>query len=442
MSDDTIGKSPVVFSSKERAALVAKALGEAARRARYSTKSRRNLATGSVRARRGDRLVRRLRIGSFIAIVLVPGLIATGYICFVETPQYVAEARFTLRGGLPPTMDTVGALTGAPSMLIVQDTQIIMNYMTSRTIVEALDKSIGLQRLFQKPQIDRFSRLKKNQSIEKVLAYWKKHISLSVQMPAGIVVMTVRAFSADDAVTVANAAIDASDQLVNQMNDDMRKDAVQLAENLRKRAQAEVVVSRSNLEKARNAEGMLNPEASTTAVMTLVAGVQKQLITMQEEFDSQRRYVRADAPQLKNLRYRIDAAKQQLASLQGEMTLSPTAGKGTADPGAIATDAAGIADVSAGPSKAISGAMSRLNYASMEDLIADKIYATSIAALEHARVASETKLMYINTFVHPQAAEQAKYPMRGLDTGLVLLVLAAIWGAFVGALTLVRGSFV
>ncbi len=441
MSDETIGKSPVPFSSKERAALVAKALGEAARRARYSTKSRRNLATGSVRARRGERLLRLLRIGSFVAIVLVPGLIAAGYICFFESPQYTAEARFTLRGGLPPTMDTVGSLTGAPTMLIVQDTQIIMNYMQSRTMIEALDKSIGLQRLYQNPEIDRFSRLKKNQPIERVLSYWKKHIDLSVQMPAGIVVMTVRAFSAQDAVNVVNAAIDASDQLVNQMNDEMRKDTILLAEGMRKRAQGEVVVSRSNLEKARNAEGMLSPEASSTAVMTLIAGVQKQLITMQEEFDSQRRYVRADAPQLRNLQYRIDAAKKQVASLQAQMTQPQTAKSRTALDNA-ASDGAATADDDAGPSKAISGSMSRLNYATLEDMIADKIYAASIAALEHARVASETKLMYINTFVHPQVAEQPRYPKRGIDTAVVLLVLTAIWGAFVGVLTLTRGSFV
>lgn len=446
MSDETIGKTPVVFSSKERAALVAKALGEAARRARYSTKSRRNLTTGGLRARRGERLMRLLRIGSFIVIVLVPGLIAATYICFFQSPQYAAEARFTLRGGLPPSMDTIGSLTGAPAMLIVQDTQIIMNYMHSRAMVETLDKTVGLQRLYQKPYIDKFSRLKKNLPIEKVVAYWKKHLDISIQMPAGIVIMSARAFSPEDAVTLANAAIDASDQLVNRMNDDMRVDAISLTEAMRKRAQAATVVARTNLETARNAEGMLSPEAASTSVMNLIASVQKTLIQMQEEYDSQRRYVRADAPQLKNLQYKMDAAKKQIASLQAEMTQTPAPDK--ASPGSnmrgdndAGTGTAGTETANAGePNKAISGSMSRLNSATLEDMIADKIYAASIGALEQARVASETKLMYINTFVRPSTPEQPKYPKPATDVTIVLLALTAAWGAVVGLLTLLRGT--
>ena len=101
MSDEIVGQTPAVFSSKERAALVARALSEAARRARFSTKRKRSLTSSGVRQRRGARVLRLLKIWSFFGIVAVPVVVYAGYLFFIATPQYTAEARFTVRGGMP-----------------------------------------------------------------------------------------------------------------------------------------------------------------------------------------------------------------------------------------------------------------------------------------------------------------------------------------------------
>ena len=63
-----------------------------------------------------------------------------------------------------------------------------------------------------------------------------------------------------------------------------------------------------------------------------------------------------------------------------------------------------------------------------------------MAALEHARLASETKLMYINTFVQPVAAQESTYPKRPLDMLIVVAACMAVWGVALGLLTLVRGG--
>ncbi len=419
MSDEGLTQAPAVFSSKERAALVAKALSEAARRARFSTKRRRSMTASGFRARRGERLFKLLRILSFIVIVVVPSLVAAGYLLFIASDQYTAEARFTVRGGVPPSMDTIGTLTGAPPVLIIQDTQIIMNYLVNRGVVEALNKSIGLEHLYQDPHADFFSRLKPDPSIETMVKYWKRHLDLSVQVPSGIVVMTVKAFSPDAAVKIADGALAASEALVNDMNDKMRNDAVSLAETERQRAQDNLARARAALERARNEEGILNANTASLAVSELMTQVQGQRIKLQQDYDAQRRFVRADAPQLRNLQTRIDAATTEVAKLQGQMTqASPSSGKDTT----------------------LSGSISRLDYASLENVIAEKIYAGSMAALEHVRLASETKLMYINTFVQPVAAQDASYPKRPLDMLIVVAACMAVWGVVLGLLTLARGG--
>jgi len=420
MSDEgVVGQTPTVFSSKERAALVARALSEAARRARFSTKRRRSLTSGGVRARRGQRLLRLLKIWTFVGIVAVPSVLFGVYIFLIASPQYVAEARFTVRGGLPAGLDQIGKMTGAPSMLIVQDTQVILNFMQSRAMVESLNKNVDFETLYEAASIDPLSRLKPHQAIERVVKYWKKHIKISVQMPSGIVVFNVRAFSPDDAVKVTSAALEASEQLVNEMNDKMREDAVALAESERERAQASLVTARANLERARNEEGMLSATETSTAMDKLVSGVQADMIKMQQEYDAQRRYVRADAPQLKNLQTKIEASQKEIDSLKAQITRSPTSGDNK---------------------PVLSGAMSRLDNANLENQIAEKIYGASLAGLEQAHLASEAKIMYINTFVKPVAPQQSEYPKRALDMLIFVLGAGVAWLAVVGGLIIARNN--
>ena len=414
MSEEVVGQTPTVFSSKERAALVARALSEAARRARFSTKRRRSLTAGGLRARRGERLIRLLRIASFIGIVALPCLAFAAYIFFVASPQYVAEARFTVRGG----MTGMAEGKGVPIALIVQDTQVILNYMKSRAMVEALNRSVRFEDLYESDDIDWLSRLAPHKPIEKVVKYWTKHSKLSVQMPSGIIEFTVRAFSPENAVKVANAALDASEQLVNQMNDKMREDAVALAETERQRAQSSLAQAMAKLQSTRNEEGMLDPKEQNSAVMDLISTVETEKIKLQQQYDTNRRYVRVDAPQMHNLQTKLDAAQKQLDALKAQVTRSPTA----------KNDGKNV----------LSGSTSKLDYAKLEDTIAEKIYAGSMAALEQAKLLAEAKLLYLNTFVRPVEAQQSEYPKRGTDMLLFALAAFGIWLATLFGISLAR----
>ena len=425
MSDESVthgsaGQVPSVFSSKERAALVAKALSEAARRARFSTKSRRGRQGATYRARRSERLARLMQIVSFVILVALPTVTASIYFGLIAASQYTAEARFTVRGGLPTGMEQAGSLSAAPGMLIAQNTQVIMSYVESRALVEDLIKSVGLLGIYQDPNADWFSRLSTHQPIEKIVKFWKKHIDLQVQMPGGIVAMTVKAFKPEDAVTVASAVLASSEKLVNDMNDQMRNDALSLAKKERERAQDGLAKARSDLEKARNDEGMLSASEASTAMLELVTQVRGTLIKQQQEYESMSRFVRAESPQMRNLQTKIDAAKQQVASLEAQMTSAKPKDN----------------------SKVLSGSMSRLDYAQLNNDIAERIYAGALSALEQATLATQIKLMYLNTFVVPVPAEEAKYPRRALDIGLVFGGGAALWAIALGFISLLRRGLV
>ena len=92
--------------------------------------------------------------------------------------------------------------------------------------------------------------------------YWRAMIDAKVEMPSGIVVLTVRAFTPTDAVRIADAVLDASENLVNALNDRMREDALAQSQSEQMRAAHEFAAARAALEQGRNIERSLDARAS------------------------------------------------------------------------------------------------------------------------------------------------------------------------------------
>ena len=377
----------------------------------------RRWGAGGFKARRGQRLVQIILMVTFALMVVVPSVASAIYYGLIASDQYVSETRFTVRGGVQPKLDAIGALTGVPSIQIIQDTQVIMNYMQSRALIEALDAKVGLRALYSNADIDRFSRLDPKKPIEKILKYWKSMVDVSVQMPSGIVVMDVRAFTPEDSVRIAKAVLEESEALVNDMNDRMRNDAVALSRAEQTHANEQLAAARTALEQARNTEGTLNAEASADAINALIASVKSDLVKMQQEYEAQKRYVSENAPQMRNTQTRIAAANQQIAFLQSQLTV--TAGSG-------------------GSAPVVSASMNKLDYLEFQSKVAEKIYTAATVSAERARIVSESQLMYINAFVAPVAPEEARYPHRAFTIVLISLGALAAWGALSGLLVVAR----
>ena len=154
----------------------------------------------------------------------------------------------------------------------------------------------------------------------------------------------------EDATKIANGILEASENLINEMNDRMRRDAVALSELEQRRAGERLTQSRIALEKARNDEGMLSAEGTADAVNGLISAARSDLLKMQQEYETQKRNVSVNAPQMRYLQTRINATTEQIALLQAKLT-NPT---------------------EKGDAKAISNVMSKLDYLELNRQISEK----------------------------------------------------------------------
>jgi capsular polysaccharide transport system permease protein len=407
-------------SALERAQAVSRALTDAARRARFSTRARRAYGGGSFAARRGAKLMRATMIGLFVVMVAVPNVVAVVYFGLIASDQYQSEAKFTVSSGAIPKMDAMGSVTGVPPMLIGQDMQVVTSYIESRAMVERLDHEVGLRDIYSSPSIDWWARFRKNKPIEKFADYWEKMNSATIAFPSGIVSFKVRAFSPEDAKRIADAVVRQSENLINNLNERMRTDTVLASERDMQRAAQELARARMQMEYERNAEGLIDVGQTSNAITGLQSELQSDLLKAEQEYQTEIRYVTADAPQMRVLKSRITAMKAQLEEMKTLLTSQDEK------------------SVSAMADKALSGKMTKFAELDLEERIAEKRYAVSVAAVEAARMMSERRMLYLHEIVAPALPEEAMYPRRWLDIGMTLLASLIAWAGIVGALAFLR----
>jgi capsular polysaccharide transport system permease protein len=400
----------------DRARRVSQALADAARMARFSTRKRGRYAAGSGFAgRKGEAVFRFVMRASFVLLFALPTLLTAGYYAFIASDQYVSEARFAVNIAQPPQVDGLANFTGLASVAIIRDTQIVTNYISSRAAVEALEKRIGLRERYSRESYDWWARFDPTKPVEKLVRYWDSVASASISMPAGIVNLKIRAFSADEANLIARTVVKLSEELINEQNERIFADAIATASEELKRSAARLTSARIALERARVDSGLLDTGRAADSITKLITEMRGQLLSLQQEFTSRTRFVAPDAPQMKVVAERIKALQEQIAQM--EQRLVNPGGDG---------------------SQTVSTMMTRFGELELEKTIAERLYASAAASLESARLLSEQRRMYLNAFVQPSMPEESRYPRRFLFTFLVALGALAVWGSFAGLISVMR----
>lgn len=401
----------LTVAGEPRAVLIANALKAVSRRAR--TPRGVFVSSGAAPERRWQHLFAWVIVTSFFAVVAVPNLVAGVYLAFFASDQYATETRFALRGGEPSVLDQVGGLLGMAAANRAQDSLIVVDYIRSRSMVEAVDKSLDLRRLFARDDVDFLSRFNPMLPDEDLLRYWRRHVDANIESMSGIITVVVRAFTPADSLAIAHAVSAQSEKLVNELSERARNDALRQARGELGRAKDVLQDRITAMRDVRNAEGILDTAKTSEAMTRMLSELRLELIRMQQNYDAQRRTIAADAPQLRVLEAQIVSMRDQIRDLERQMT----GGQASA---------------------ALSGAMGRFNMAQLEKHVAEQQYMAAAGGYERARVELETQNIYLASFLTPVLAQEALYPKRLWLMTIVLLITLALWSGGVGAAVMVR----
>jgi capsular polysaccharide transport system permease protein len=400
---------------------ISERLASSARKLRFSTSSRSNLyKIVGLRPRLSDRIFKLAVILLTLILLIVPNVVSIVYFGLLASDQYQSESRFTVRSSTPAMgKDQVTRVTGIPSAKIVQDTQIVINFIKSHEMIAFLnEQDVDLKAIFGKETIDWWARLPVDARGDEVKEYWDGMVDTSVSAASGIVTVKVRAFSPEDAAMLVSQILKASEVVVNRVNDRIWHDVTSTAEKNLENAQAALQAARKTVAEGRNRDGVLTVEGSAQVINNLVTSLEAERLKLRQRYDAQRALVSDNSPQMRVLLREISSKDQQIAELNRRLAGSSVDKN---------NDGRNLADVS-----------QDFSQLELTLSLAEQQFASSVRTLERIRFVSRQQLLYLDSFLSPRVPDDARYPKRTLWIVLTLVASALTWAIALASANLAR----
>ncbi len=341
----------------------------------------------------------------FVLLVVLPTCGAVVYYGLIASDVYVSESRFLVRSPQrqAPSGIVGQLLQGSAFSHSPDDTYSVRDYILSRDALKELDQKLDIRRAYSNPEVDLFDRfpgLGWNRSFEKLFLYYHKHVGVDYDSVSSISILTVRAFSAEDAYKINQSLLDLSERLVNTLNDRSRRDLISFADNQVKIASDKAKDAALALLTYRSSHAVFEPDKEAAMQLEGVAKIEQELVSTEAEL-AQVKKLSPDNPQIRALNSRADSLRAAIAS---------EASKVTSARGSFSARAPNFERLA------------------LDVEFADKQLGVALTELESARAEALQKQLYLETLVQPNLPDRAMEPrrFRSMFTAFVLSLIG--WG--------------
>lgn len=358
----------------------------------------------------------RLLIRSFLLFVAFPTLIAFLYYAFVASDVYVAETKLTVRAAVDNTAKS-SSLTGGASSIIgklglgqgsspVQDSRIILDYLKSRAAIEDVGGRSTLAEYYEKPTIDRLSRLDSDEPIEEIADYWRSKVTASVDTASNILTLKVRGYTPDDALSLAQKLITSSEALINDISRRSRGDALRRAQEEVSRSMTALATARLQMLSLQQSTRSIDPVESAKQIATVISTLTLEKIQLESRLAVSDVTDVRGRPGDRYVQSRLDVVNKQIGDMENMLT-----GKNASS---------------------VSMQLKDFELLKLRQEFAEQIYTLARASYEEARRNVEKQQLYLVVVVPPFKPEYALFPRMFIDSILVFLACLVLWS--IGAL--------
>lgn len=411
-------EAELVPASLAEAQQIAETVSRSLRRAARAARAPVSIVSGGggARLRKGDRAFRLGIIISFVVMFVVPLFGESVYWGLIASKQYSTEIKFAIRAGQSSPLDALGGLFGLGASQQGQDTQIVADYIRSRSMVEELEKNINIRTIFSYRNADYFSRFDPKDTLEELEKYWRKRVDVKVERISGIIYVDVRAFTPADSLSIGNQILGLSEALVNGLSTRSRRDALGDSRTELDRAERRLKAATDAMRDVRNAEGVLDAKAAAEALDKVVATLRLERAKLEQDLASQSN-PSIDSPPARVLRARIAAISGQIDDYNRQI--------------------AGVQNRAGG---SMADRLGQLSRQQVELDLARQQYAQAAAIFQNARVNLETQQAYLVTSMRPTIAQDSTYPRRWWEWSIVVIPSLILWAIAAALAFLVRDN--
>ncbi|WP_370231844.1 hypothetical protein [Cognatishimia sp.] len=371
---------------------------------------------------------RRLTLASFVLLVLAPLAAVIYYYTTLAADRYAVETKFAIRSvsGAAPT-DFLGIVSSVSSATsTTSDSYIVVDFIESRDLVDRLNERLDLVAIYNHPNADVLTRLDPEKSIEDVVSYLQRMVSVYYDTSSQIITLKVQAFTPEDATRVSAAILEICDALVNEISERERQDAMRSAEKELARVEVKLDEHRKALTAFRQSQQDIDPAASAGAQIQLLGELEGRLADAQARLASLTGFLDSDAPSVRILQSQISAIEQQLETQRNRLGSGLTSTSDTGD------NTSGIGNDTLTE-----------RVGTYEDLAVDlqflqQAYVTALTSREAARIEADRAQRYLTAFVKPAVPERSLYPKRVQNILIFAGFALMLWGIAVMIVYVIR----
>jgi capsular polysaccharide transport system permease protein len=356
--------------------------------------------------RPGMRLTRlNLAIASFAGVVAVPSVLAFFYLAMIAAPQFRSETRFVVRGNLETVSGGASPVSGSGAAQVPnsQEARVVVDYLRSRAMVDALQQQLDLRRVFGVAGRDPVFGLSSDASEEDLLAYWNRQVRVSLESLSGVIRVQIHAFSPESAALLGAAIVREAEAVTNALTTRNRGDRVLQADAEEREAFTELAVVRTSLEGFRNAQGTLDPTRSALGSYAVIAKLRDQRSALHTDLTVARARLDEESPVVRALKERMRSLDEKIAALDTDLL---------------------------GPDREQAGSSGNLKAAAELEVgrrLAEQRLNQAEAELLDARMQQAQKQVYILTFMAPTLPAEKAFPSPLVDAAAVSGILFAAW---------------
>ncbi|OJU61288.1 MAG: capsule biosynthesis protein, partial [Acinetobacter sp. 39-4] len=343
-------------------------------------------------------------VTSYIVIVMLPLLFIIAYLVFFAQQRFVSQS--TLLVKKVGEVSNVEASGGLSTLLGVsntnsEDAHILTAYITSRNMVESLDKKLNLRNAFI-AQKDPVFGLSSKASIEDLVSYFNQRVKVDLDEKTMMMTISSQGFSSKFALLLNQEILKNSESFINDLSQQIAEEQLKFAEKQLHDAKQQLDQSRDTLLEYQNKNQMYDPQAQAQAIATIVASLESNLAQLRTEERTSLSYLNETAPQVVAIRSQIESVQKQIADEKAKLTSPNTSklNKSVADFEALKANV---------------------------DFATD-LYKLSLASLEKARLEASRKLKKLVVVSTPELAQDAVYPRKLYLIATYFLILNILFG--------------
>jgi len=342
------------------------------------------------------------RLIFFLLVVLVPFAASALYYAFVAADQYTAEARFAVRT-LAGDDNTGESMSGGILHMssVSQDAYIVTSFIHSAEILRRIGAYMDYKSMFVLDGSDFYAELDPADSAEEFLKYWDGQVSTYIDGPSGIVTLHVRTFAPENSIKLANAILQESEKLINELSVRARDDLIANIRTEVERTGKSYGEALAALNRYQQETGLLDPASQAEETGKLLTGLMAQKLEFDTRLFTIQQSSGTDSPTYRQLLLTRNSIESQIEDLRNEMT-----GKENAS---------------------FANRLQEFSRLETDRMVAEKLYEVTRHQYDLALAAAMRKALYLTVFVQPMLPEEALYPRRFMTPLLILFISFVVW---------------